>query len=270
MILSLTAFMVMLLSPTALIVGISLCAVLLFYKFIIFPAFVSNLSNYRAPHWSCHIAPFWFWCVKYFYDESRILHQNHLAKGVVLRLTPRLLSVGGIEEAFKPLYLRDPNARVPKYGYIPGYPIYGADNLFTFEDDAAYCPYNPFTRKPITANIPFKSPVLSALTAPGPLKVKEISDKEESYGSRFGILCDMFTDNSPAHDTSGNIVAYAHHEPQKKLGEELEPLLKFPRATGESPMDADECPYWPNGRQSMDYTHLSSEASPGSCPDTAD
>jgi hypothetical protein len=112
----------MLLSPAVLVLGISLSAALVLYNFVIYPAFISPLSKIPAPHWSCHVAPFWLWWAKYFHHENRLVHENHLAKGEALRLSPGLLSLNGFERALKPVYL----GGFPKTEfYFRGFAIYG-------------------------------------------------------------------------------------------------------------------------------------------------
>ncbi|VUC37124.1 unnamed protein product [Clonostachys rosea] len=152
----------MLLSPAVLVLGISLSAILFLYKLVIYPAFVSPLSKIPAPHWSCHIAPFWLWWAKYFHHENHLVHENHLAKGEALRLSPGLLSLNGFERALKPVYL----GGFPKTEfYFRGFAIYGTDNIFTFEDNATHS-----SRKRIISNTFSKSFVLSSPTAQGSLK----------------------------------------------------------------------------------------------------
>ncbi|KAK7212310.1 hypothetical protein V2G26_019488 [Clonostachys chloroleuca] len=258
----------MLLSPAALVVGISLFAILLLYKFIIYPAFLSPFSNLPAPHWSCHIAPFWLWWAKYFHHENRLLHVNHLAQGVVLRLSPGLLSVSALEGTPRPLI----SGGFPNTGYYsPGFAINGADNISTFEDNADH-----LSRNRIIYNTFFNSFVLSSPTAQYSLNDVKPSNIEEGYANRPKIPSDMFEHNSAAHETSGNTLAYAYDDPsrqpkvQKKLREEprtLEPLLKPPQAPAEftfpATKDVKPCTYpRPSSLRPMVYTHLSPAFTP--------
>ncbi|CAH0020093.1 unnamed protein product [Clonostachys rhizophaga] len=147
----------MLLSPAVLVSAISVSAIILIYKFLIYPAFISPLSKIPAPHWSCHIAPFWLWWAKYHHHENFLVQQNHLARGEALRLAPGLLSLNGYERALKPVYL----GGFPKTDfYTRGFIIYNTPNIFTFEDNSAHS-----SRKRMVSNTFSKSFVLSSATA---------------------------------------------------------------------------------------------------------
>ncbi|CAH0019308.1 unnamed protein product, partial [Clonostachys rhizophaga] len=278
----------MLLSPAALVVGISLSVILLLYKFIIYPAFLSPFSNLPAPHWSCHIAPFWLWWAKYFHHENRLLHLNHLSKGVVLRLSPGILSVSVLEGTPKPLisggFLNTelyspgfPNTELYSPGfpntelYPPPVPLNEDDDIFTFEDNADH-----LSRNRIIYNTFSNSVVLSSPTAQDSLNDVKPSNIEEGYANRLASPSDMFEHNSAAHETSGNTFAYAYGDPsrqpkvQKKLREEartLEPLLKPPQTTVEltflAAKDVKPCTYpRPPSLRPMVYTDLSPAFTP--------
>lgn len=72
---------------------------------LIHRAFVSPLSKIPAPHWSCHIAPFWLWWAKLSHNENRLVYEGHMAKGKALRLAPDLLSLNCFEGGLKQIYL---------------------------------------------------------------------------------------------------------------------------------------------------------------------
>lgn len=67
--------------------------------------FLSPLSKVPAPHWSCHIAPFWLWWAKLTHNENRLVYENHMSQGKALRLAPGLLSLNCFEGGLKQIYL---------------------------------------------------------------------------------------------------------------------------------------------------------------------
>jgi hypothetical protein len=95
---------------------------LLVYKYILRPVLFSPLSNIPTPHWSCHFSPLWYLWTKWSHNENRLVHQNHVAKGRILRLAPGLISLNCFNGGLKEVYL----GGFPKTEfYFRGFAIYG-------------------------------------------------------------------------------------------------------------------------------------------------
>ncbi|KAH8811985.1 cytochrome P450 [Xylogone sp. PMI_703] len=71
-------------------------ALLLCYRYLIFPAFVSPLAKIPNAHWSSPISPFWILFTRYHWRENREVHAAHLKHGPVVRLGPTEISVNDV------------------------------------------------------------------------------------------------------------------------------------------------------------------------------
>jgi hypothetical protein len=76
----------------AFVVGI----LLVLYKFIIYPTFISPLSKVPNAHWTAGISPLWILWTRYKCSENRSLHDAHLKLGPVIRVAPNELSVNDL------------------------------------------------------------------------------------------------------------------------------------------------------------------------------
>jgi hypothetical protein len=86
-------------------VAAALVLLVIVYEKIIKPAFLSPLAKIPAPHWSCHVAPFWLWWAKLTHRENGLVYKDHMAKGKALRLSPGLVSLNCFEGGLKQIYL---------------------------------------------------------------------------------------------------------------------------------------------------------------------
>ncbi|KAH6680460.1 cytochrome P450 monooxygenase-like protein [Halenospora varia] len=85
------------------VLGLSVLSLLVFYKFIIYPAFISPLSKVPTAHWSSPFSPLWILWTRYTNYENRSVHAAHLKHGPVVRLGPNELSVndlGGLRTVY--------------------------------------------------------------------------------------------------------------------------------------------------------------------------
>jgi hypothetical protein len=74
-----------------------------FYKFVLYPAFLSPLSEVPNAHWSCSVSPIWILWARYRNRENRTLHDAHKAHGSIVRLSPSEVSINNME-AVKTVY----------------------------------------------------------------------------------------------------------------------------------------------------------------------
>lgn len=79
-------------------------AIVITYKFLIQPLFLSPLSKIPSAHPSAHISPFWIYYIRYANIENRTLYELHKKKGPILRLAPNELSINCYEQGLKTVY----------------------------------------------------------------------------------------------------------------------------------------------------------------------
>ncbi|KAH9232506.1 hypothetical protein K456DRAFT_1838733 [Colletotrichum gloeosporioides 23] len=116
--------------------SMTVVAVFLFilYKFV-YQFFLTPLAKIPAPHWSCHVAPFWYWWAQLSHNENRLVYDAHMQKGNALRLSPGTLSLNCFDGGLKSIYL----GGFPKTEYyFRGFANYNTHNIFTFEDNATH------------------------------------------------------------------------------------------------------------------------------------
>jgi len=75
------------------VIGASLLLLLLLYKYIITPAFLSPLSRIPNAHFSAPILPLWIWSERRAGTGVRAVYSLHQKKGPIVRLSPNELSV---------------------------------------------------------------------------------------------------------------------------------------------------------------------------------
>jgi hypothetical protein len=69
---------------------------LVVYKFIIYPTFLSPISNIPNAHWSAPVSPLWILWTRYKCRENRDVHTAHLHHGPVVRLGPNEIHVNDL------------------------------------------------------------------------------------------------------------------------------------------------------------------------------
>ena len=109
------------------IVGVSLLLLLLLYRYIIFPAFLSPLSKIPNAHFSASILPLWIWSKRRIGTGVRPLLALHQKHGPVVRLAPNEISVNSAE-ALRTVYI---GGFEKDRWYLNGFVNYGFPNMFT-------------------------------------------------------------------------------------------------------------------------------------------
>lgn len=101
---------------------IVLAAVAAFYKFVVYPTFLSPLSKVPNAHWSSGFCPIWIHCVKRTKQENREVYRLHMEKEPAVRVAPNLVSVNCFEDGLKRIY----HGGFPKPDmYFNGFAVYG-------------------------------------------------------------------------------------------------------------------------------------------------
>ncbi|KAL9132649.1 MAG: hypothetical protein Q9175_006175, partial [Cornicularia normoerica] len=109
------------------IVGVSLLLLLLFYRYILFPTFLSPLSKIPNAHFSAPILPLWIWSERRASTGVRTLLAIHQKHGPVIRLAPNEISVNSAE-ALRTVYI----GGFEKYRwYLDAFVNYGTPNMVT-------------------------------------------------------------------------------------------------------------------------------------------
>ncbi|PLB55229.1 putative cytochrome P450 monooxygenase [Aspergillus steynii IBT 23096] len=93
----------MTLSPVTAIAGASL-ALLLLYKYILHPAFLSPLSKIPNAHWTAPISPLWMLWKRFQSKNNRTIHAAHESLGPIVRLSPSEISINCVEDGIKTVY----------------------------------------------------------------------------------------------------------------------------------------------------------------------
>ena len=99
-----------------------ICIVLfLLYKYFVYPAFLSPLSQIPSAHWSSSISPLWILWKRYKQGENVAIHNAHEKNGPIVRLGPNDINVNCVDGGIKTLGAFEkpdwyPNAFL-NYGY---------------------------------------------------------------------------------------------------------------------------------------------------------
>ncbi|KAF4629164.1 hypothetical protein G7Y89_g8983 [Cudoniella acicularis] len=78
------------------VLGLTVLSFFIFYKFILYPTFISPLSKIPNAHWSASFSPLWILWTRYTNYENRSLHAAHQQHGAVIRVAPNELSINDI------------------------------------------------------------------------------------------------------------------------------------------------------------------------------
>lgn len=74
------------------------------YQKVLYPAFVSPLSNVPPAHWSCTFSNCWLLWQRYRERENRTVQAAHKKLGDVVRTSPRDISINMIDGGISTVY----------------------------------------------------------------------------------------------------------------------------------------------------------------------
>lgn len=83
---------------------VALLAVLLCYKVIIYPTFISPLSKIPNAHWSAPISPAWMLWRRFTSRNNRTIQSLHERLGPIVRLGPSEISINCVDGGIKSIY----------------------------------------------------------------------------------------------------------------------------------------------------------------------
>ncbi|KAI2930329.1 hypothetical protein CBS147321_10577 [Aspergillus niger] len=127
----------------------SFCILLLAYKLIIYPVFLSPLSKIPNAHWSAPISPAWIIWKRYRAQNNRTIQSAHVRLGPIVRLAPSEVSVNCVDGGIKSIY----TGGYEKHEWYPRvFGSFGTVSMFTMTNNKAHS-----TRKRMLSNIYSKS-----------------------------------------------------------------------------------------------------------------
>ncbi|PYH93902.1 cytochrome P450 [Aspergillus ellipticus CBS 707.79] len=127
----------------------SLCILLLTYKTIIYPVFLSPLSKIPNAHWSAPISPAWIIWRRYRAQNNRTIQAAHENLGPIVRLSPSEISVNCVDKGIKSIY----TGGFEKHEWYPRvFGSFGTVSMFTMTSNKTHS-----ARKRMLSNIYSKS-----------------------------------------------------------------------------------------------------------------
>ncbi|PYI36510.1 cytochrome P450 [Aspergillus indologenus CBS 114.80] len=125
------------------------CVLVLAYKLIIYPAFLSPLSKIPNAHWTAPISPAWIIWKRYQALNNRTIQAAHEKLGPIVRLGPSEISINCVDGGIKSVY----TGGFEKHEWYPRvFGSFGTVSMFTMTDNKAHS-----SRKRLLSNIYSKS-----------------------------------------------------------------------------------------------------------------
>ncbi|PWY82901.1 cytochrome P450 [Aspergillus heteromorphus CBS 117.55] len=127
----------------------SLCILLLSYRAIIYPVFLSPLSKIPNAHWSAPISPAWIIWKRFKAQNNRTIQSAHENLGPIVRLSPSEVSVNCVDKGIKTIY----TGGFEKHEWYPRvFGSFGTVSMFTMTGNKTHS-----ARKRMLSNIYSKS-----------------------------------------------------------------------------------------------------------------
>ena len=77
---------------------------LIFYQYIIYPAFLSPLAKIPSAHWTCSFSPLWILYQRWQRRNNNVTYAAHRALGSIVRLGPKELSINCVDGGIRTIY----------------------------------------------------------------------------------------------------------------------------------------------------------------------
>ncbi|KAB8073608.1 putative cytochrome P450 monooxygenase [Aspergillus leporis] len=124
-------------------------AIVLLYKLIIYPAFLTPLSKIPNAHWTAPISPAWILWKRFKSQNNRTIQAAHARLGPIVRLSPSEISINCVEDGIKTVY----TGGFEKHEWYPRvFGSLGTVSMFTMTGSKAHS-----VRKRMLSNIYSKS-----------------------------------------------------------------------------------------------------------------
>ncbi|PYH41433.1 cytochrome P450 [Aspergillus saccharolyticus JOP 1030-1] len=125
------------------------CVLVLIYKLILYPLFLSPLSRIPNAHWTAPISPAWIIWRRYRALNNRTIQAAHEKFGPIVRLGPSEISINCVDGGIKSVY----TGGFEKHEWYPRvFGSFGTVSMFTMTDNKAHS-----SRKRLLSNIYSKS-----------------------------------------------------------------------------------------------------------------
>ena len=86
------------------LIGIVLLSIVVIYKYIVYPAFLSPLGKIPNAHPTACISPAWIIWKRFKSENNRTIHAAHKKLGPIVRLGPSEISINCVDEGIKTVY----------------------------------------------------------------------------------------------------------------------------------------------------------------------
>ena len=109
--------------PSLLSITLLGASALIFYRYLIYPIFVSPLSKIPSAHLTASWSSLWILWIRYIEVEPETIHNAHVKHGPIIRLGPNELSVNCLDEGVRTIYTGEFEKpffydQFQNYGYI--------------------------------------------------------------------------------------------------------------------------------------------------------
>ena len=86
------------------LLAFSIFIIFIFYKYLLFPLWISPLSKIPTAHFSCAFSPLWILWQRYREKEAHVIYAAHQKHGPIVRLGPSEVSVNCVDGGLRNIY----------------------------------------------------------------------------------------------------------------------------------------------------------------------
>lgn len=129
--------------------------ILLTYRYLVYPVFISPLAKIPPAHWSSSISPIWILYTRRRGNPNATTHAAHQKLGPIVRLGPNEISVNCVDGGIRTIY----GGGYEKGSWYAVFRNYGATNVFSSPSRAEHS-----ARKRMMSNVYAKSTLQASAT----------------------------------------------------------------------------------------------------------